>query len=733
MISLFNNIFQITLLSSILIVAVLLTRKLFSKKIHIKVLILLWTMVLVRLIVPFSYETSVHIGEIIPTLNPSFITPENIASTEGDTIDNTINSDATIPTEIKMQNDTTVDTVNSEYIEPTSENVDSYLSQINIMQLFAYIWLIGAILSLIIKLKKMYIFSKKISKSIEVQNDKILLILKNNKSLIKLKRDTKIYECHCIDAPLTCGVFRPKILIPVGFISSLNENQQNMIILHELYHIKNLDVLKNYLWLAAKIVYWFNPLISLAYKAYIEDTELCCDTMVLDTYSSDQRQQYSQSLINITKLSKGEMILPVALSFCEDKSTLRKRVEYMIKPTKKLKTVSILSLLIALIFAMLCFTTACLPKASENVITFLEETIHIDYEIEPAKNVQLTINADAAYPAYDSVPIEGIKPVNITSEQLQILADYVLGDTPLYYNNEYPNYIDAEHDSADLFDGTIVPLDENNRTSTNLYTTTSSGHKSILELEQQYNEHNSLLTYWRDHDSSNRENFYVYERSVMDNMNKTHDEYLQIAKDLIEELLGENNVYEVYDTYTFTNQNSNPAFDFFFFPSYYDIESIKYIRPIYDGGLKYSNLFGHESIHVSVDDEGINLVNWFCPTVSIGTVEENADLLAFEDIMESFDEYCKKKNDWIPVNFRKEYEVISTDIYITSVELSFMPIAEYQDNSIVLPYKLTPVWSFIGDITMYTQELDEGYGTNPIVLNDMCVASVNAIDGTVFE
>jgi len=727
MVSLFKSILEITALSSILIVATLTIRKLFSKSINIKILTLLWVMVLARLIVPFSMDTSINIGEIIPSFTPNNITAESNALPEGSEIDNTTNSENTNVTASDTQSNTTVS--KNDAVTPTVNKITSYFNQINIMQLLSFAWLAGMLIALIAKSRRMYIFSKKISLSREIKNDRILLILSNKISLINLKRKVIIYECDYIDAPLTYGVLRPKILIPVGFISSLSDDQQKMIILHELYHIKNLDVAKNYLWLAAKIIYWFNPLINLAYKAYIEDTETSCDAMVLNTYSSDRRQQYSQSLIDITKLSKGEMILPVALSFCEDKSTLRKRVEYMIKPTKKKRTVSIVTLLIAVIIVMFCFTTACLPKAEAYEITFSDEIIHVEYEIKPEDNVTVTVNADVAYPENDTIPIIGIEPKNISYKQLEAFIDYVLEDTPVYYKSPY--YIDDKHSHGDLFDGTIVPLGEYTTTYTELFAFTPDEKQSYLQLEQTPNDQGGTLTYWRFDDDHHWDNVDLYQGVDIENMEKSHSECLQIAEDLIVNLTGKDNNFEVYDTLIYTGATVESAYKFYFRRVYSGIPSAIYAGNVYERDPYYYQTSREETITITVDDEGVFEFYWDGQFEETGIIEQNAKLLDFDDVMKMFNDYCKNNTEWNEYHLEGIVEMPSIEIDIDSIELRYVPITEYtettnMDSVIELPYELTPVWLFVGNITVYLES------NQPIKLRYSQI-NIIATEDTVYE
>ena len=182
-----------------------------------------------------------------------------------------------------------------------------------------------------------------------------------------MHRMVRIYECDGIDSPVTCGVLRPQILLPVGLFDHIGAAKTELILFHEMAHIKQLDVLKNHLWLLAKIVYWFNPLVHLGNSAYLEDIELACDDRVLKRHSKAQVLEYTQGLLDVIRLTQGEVKMPTVISFCKDKSKIRKRVENMLNPKKKSNFLTIITIVLMMLVVVGCFTTACTSSTEEAV------------------------------------------------------------------------------------------------------------------------------------------------------------------------------------------------------------------------------------------------------------------------------------------------------------------------------------------------------------------------------
>ncbi len=353
-----KTLLEITIYSSVMIVAILSMKAIWRGKIKSSILSLLWILVLVRLLFPITIEASFHIDsffpkEIVETVAPSpSISIDSAVYTEVDsdfTDENTTDS-------VLAQN------VQSEEIKTSLlDKVLHYIKGIDIWIYVLILWIAGASFFLIKTIADYIDFSKRVRIGRRVNSKFLDSSLIECKAALGIKKEISIMQCKYVSTPVTFGFKNPIVLLPVGFISQINESKLKMIILHELCHIKRRDIAKNCLWLLAKTIHWFNPLVWIAYKFYLSDLELACDEMVLENISYGDSFEYSQSLLDVIRLSKKKVKAPAALAFCEEKSKIRKRVENMIQPQKKLKLAGFTSLLLAIIMIVGCFTTACRP------------------------------------------------------------------------------------------------------------------------------------------------------------------------------------------------------------------------------------------------------------------------------------------------------------------------------------------------------------------------------------
>lgn len=178
------------------------------------------------------------------------------------------------------------------------------------------IWLVGAIIFIVKRLYRIVDFNQKI-KSINVFDNRLISELDGAKKTANIYSDIKIAESLYVDIPLVYGLINPIILLPVGFADSISRKKLSCILLHELCHVKRRDMLKNYIWLIAKTVHWFNPFVHIAYRRYLDNVEELCDEMVLKYLNEQDKYEYTQSLLDVIRLSKNKCELPLTVSFCK--------------------------------------------------------------------------------------------------------------------------------------------------------------------------------------------------------------------------------------------------------------------------------------------------------------------------------------------------------------------------------------------------------------------------------
>lgn len=160
-----------------------------------------------------------------------------------------------------------------------------------------------------------------------------------------------VYICDDIRTPFTAGIFRPRIYIPSGMDAASIKH----VIAHERAHIKRGDNITKALGCALRAVYWFDPLVWLAYELFSRDVEIACDERVVKDMDREERAAYSQTLLNCSTAG-GRRIMAYSAAF-SGSSGIKERVNRVMNYKKPALWVSAAAIILCIIAAA-CFMTA---------------------------------------------------------------------------------------------------------------------------------------------------------------------------------------------------------------------------------------------------------------------------------------------------------------------------------------------------------------------------------------
>ena len=311
----FIKIFNLSVTASWAVLAVILLR-LILKKAPKWVRCMLWGIVGLRLLLPFSIES---IFSIIPT--GEFL-PANI----------TVSSEPHVNSGIGALN-SAVNPIISNTFAP------DVIGAVTPMQLLigisAYVWLAGMAGMLIYGGISYFRLRLRVMPS---------LCLRDN-----------IYFCDAIDSPFILGLFRPRIYLP----SSIADERIEHIIDHERAHLCRRDHIWKPLGFLILAVYWFNPIIWAAYILLCRDIERACDERVVKNMSDEARKSYSETLLSCSIRRRGVTACPLAFGEVGVKDRIKSVLNYK-KPAFWIIVVAI----ILSVAAAVCLLTV--PRNDNN-------------------------------------------------------------------------------------------------------------------------------------------------------------------------------------------------------------------------------------------------------------------------------------------------------------------------------------------------------------------------------
>lgn len=179
------------------------------------------------------------------------------------------------------------------------------------------------------------------------------------RTAVQLKENIRI--CDCISTPFILGIFRPRIYLP----SSINTVDTDFVLMHEKAHLKRKDHFWKFFGFLLLAVYWFNPILWVAYILFCKDIELACDEKVLRQAGTEIKKPYSNALINCSVSEKTISACPIAFGEMGVKERIKGILHY-----KKPKFWIILTAVTVCVIAGVCLLTNPISKHNLNGSNF---------------------------------------------------------------------------------------------------------------------------------------------------------------------------------------------------------------------------------------------------------------------------------------------------------------------------------------------------------------------------
>ncbi len=305
---LFITFFNRSVSAGWMILAVLCLRLLFRRAPR-GLLCLLWALVAVRLVCPWSLESALSL----------------IPSTE------------TLPHDILLARNPTVQTgipaLNSAINPTLSEALaPEPTASVNPMQVYVYL----AALAWCVGMAAMALYGV---------CSYVRVYLRVRESV---RSEGNVYLCDRIETPFIFGLFRPRIYLP----STLSETDTQYVLAHERAHLARRDHWWKPVGFMLLSVYWFHPLLWVAYILLCRDMELACDERVLRMLGTEARKPYSEALIRCSEAHPSIGACPLAFGEVGVRKRVREILHY-----KKPALWIVAAAVIVCIATAVCFLT----------------------------------------------------------------------------------------------------------------------------------------------------------------------------------------------------------------------------------------------------------------------------------------------------------------------------------------------------------------------------------------
>lgn len=298
---LFRHIINMSITGSYVIVFIMIAR-LFLRRVPKIFSYALWSVVLFRLLCPFSMET---IFSLIPS-SVQGTSLNKIHTQAAPVLNQTMDTNPAININLL----TTSPTAAMGTISPTPPDPWLIIAQ--------YIWLTGIIILVFYSIITTIRLHRNLRNAIPIFDN--------------------VYERSGIITPFVYGFLKPKIYLPIG----LSDKEQAYILKHEQVHIRRFDHIIKPLAFAVLCLHWFNPLVWIAFFLMSDDMEKSCDESVIRQMGSGIKKDYSTSLLT---LSTGKRFIggsPLAFGESHTKGRIKNILNYK-KPTFWVLIITILA------------------------------------------------------------------------------------------------------------------------------------------------------------------------------------------------------------------------------------------------------------------------------------------------------------------------------------------------------------------------------------------------------
>lgn len=305
---LFLKIVNMSISASWVVIAVL-TLRFCLKKAPKWVNVLLWGIVAVRMVFPFSIESVLSLIPSAETISPTIMMEQS----------------PSVQTGVPALNHVINPVISSSFTPAPGASANPLQIWIPVL---AGIWLFGIAALFLYSAVSYWRLRRKVCEAV---------ILRGN-----------IYQSEKVCSPFVLGIIRPKIYLPYH----MDSREMDHVIAHEQTHIRRKDHWWKPLGFLLLTTHWFNPLMWLSYILLCRDIELACDEKVIRKMSNEQRADYTQALVACSVDRR--LITACPLAFGE--IGVKERVKSVMNYKKPAFWIVLASVIVCAVIAV-CFLT----------------------------------------------------------------------------------------------------------------------------------------------------------------------------------------------------------------------------------------------------------------------------------------------------------------------------------------------------------------------------------------
>lgn len=343
--NIFTAVLNMTITASYVTLALLVLRAMFYRRLPKVFFYSLWGVVLIRLIIPFSFTSTLSFLKVFnpPTTNQGMVVLY-LPSYE--------NNHSLPSIDLSVENE---HSFQGELIE-TNKTVSFRNS-------LAVTWIVGVLICFGLSVLSYVRVGRRLGTA---YLDEHITVLDKCKKLVGVRKKVKVLRSGQVETPIVMGILKPRIILPVHIVA---EEELYSILLHELVHIKRMDYMTRPLSLMALMIHWFNPFVWIAFFLAGRDMELSCDERVLGLQGETFKVDYAKVLLSIAMRQNN--LSPMGLLAFGEGNT-KKRIKSIMSFKKRTIGIVVVTILICILAGVMLLsnppqTTAQSPTQEPQV------------------------------------------------------------------------------------------------------------------------------------------------------------------------------------------------------------------------------------------------------------------------------------------------------------------------------------------------------------------------------
>ncbi|TKI58243.1 hypothetical protein E8L90_24205 [Brevibacillus antibioticus] len=335
--------------ASLLVILILLCQQLGKKHFSIRWHHAVWFLLLWKLAVPWSIDSTISLYNWLPT-SPWTSMQEAHPLTEP----------IVLATEALHLHESA----------PASIANEASFSWISLLSL---IWISGVAIFAITMTRGTYRLLSQLTNDVFVQDEAILSVFSQCQKQMGITKSIPLRMSHQMTSPALMGIWRPQIWLPANLLDKLNEHELRHIFLHELAHWKRRDIPVNSIMTVLLILNWFNPLLWYAASRMRQDQEMACDALALTYLQETEVPRYGYTMIKMLELYAEPKQIRFTAGFSGSKKQVKRRIEMIRHFQKRAYSWTLSGIVVVLALGVFTLTNAKTALGNEVIFAIPAE------------------------------------------------------------------------------------------------------------------------------------------------------------------------------------------------------------------------------------------------------------------------------------------------------------------------------------------------------------------------